>query len=302
MKYTVLFIIFLCFSNVAQALITPSGTDKNRKSNEEYAPDYIWDNVGEVNGSSGVYIGRGLAITANHVAGGGKITFSLFLNGTKYSWVGAGKMLGKRDLFMARLSPDKYGKMPDDYGATGVTMADVTPKVGTLVTLIGCGRTIAKTKYYKMEKKMTSYNKVPAERDDPLARPQYIAGSKSGLSEKTWGTNRVANASRVNKIEKAGRGYAVWGGSLALVFDDVNNKNPPAKLTMLYAPSAPTDYETHAAMNDSGAPVFANNNGKWELIGITTTGAADGIVEDQFPMSAINITKEEFKRMLSETE
>ena len=259
-RLPLLFIVLMAAALLAKpfeaaALITPTGTAANTSTNATFAPASIWDNVGVAGDSTGEYLGNGWIITANHVSrSGNNINFSLTLGVTTYNWLGTGTRLGSHDIFLAQLSPDGSGNLPDAYGATGVPLATSTPSTTTSTIMIGGGRTISATTYYTVSGNTWTQD-TNGNSSTPNEDPVYSWGP-SRL--KTWGTNNIWGTT-------AAGSFGTLGGDNALAVDFSASGN--------YSPSTPyrdvaTSSETGAALNDSGGGMFVQEGGNWKLAGL----------------------------------
>jgi hypothetical protein len=250
----------------AHGLITPAATAGNSAADATYAPASVWDNVGFAGDSSGMYLGNGWIVTANHVSrtDATHIDFKLTLGGVTYSWSGTGFQLGGHDIFLAKLNPDGASNLPDAYGATGVTIPTATPAVGTPVTMIGYGRTSSATTYYTVSgSTWTESNQL-----NPLAVAVYTWGP---TPTKTWGTNTIWGTSTAGSMIPGSSAplsdFTVAGDkALSVDFTEIRHGNLPASHE-----ATPTAYETAAALNDSGSGLFASVNGSMQLVGLTDT-------------------------------
>ena len=247
----------------AAALITPTGAAANTSAQATFAPASIWDNVGVAGDSTGEYLGNGWIITANHVTRPSPTTinFSLTLGVTTYNWTGTGTPLGTHDIFLAHLSPDGFGKLPDFYGATGVPLATSTPSIGSATSLIGEGRTISATNYYTV----SGNTWTPVAPNTPGAYPVYSWGPSLN---KTWGTNKIWGTTAVGSTVATLpnptpiANFTVAGdNALAIDFSD----GPYGTHDLA------TAYETGAALNDSGSGMFVQESGVWKLAGLVDT-------------------------------
>jgi hypothetical protein len=246
----------------AAALTTPAGTVLNTSSDVVFAPSSIWDNVGVAGDSTGEYLGNGWIITANHVARLSPTTtnFSLTLGATTYNWTGTGAQLGSHDIFLAQLAPDSFGKLPDDYGATGVPLVSSTPATGTATTMIGNGKTYASTSYY-----------VPSGGSWPLsnfADPNAVAVHARTAGAKTWGTNTIWGTTAAGSLYPTtalpiANFHLAGDDALAADFSDTREAALPT------SKDAATAFETGGALYDSGGGMFVNDGGVWKLAGLT---------------------------------
>lgn len=190
-----------------------------------------WDNVGSLNGATGVYLGSYSSgywvLTATHV-GFGNIT----LAGNSYSAVpGSGVQVGG-DLYAFRIGADPQ--------LANLTLSAVAPTVGAATLLIGNGlnRAPALTTWY------IDVNTTPFTWSTTLfpAADTSVQGYFYGSgNSKRWGTNVIEGASTYN----LGNGNTT---TLVVDFD--------------------ADGDAQGAPGDSGGAMFYKNGSTWELAGI----------------------------------
>jgi len=131
-----------------------------------------WDYVGKLNGLSGVYVGSGWVLTANHVGPG-----DFELGGNTYPWVpGSQSRLENTDGTLADLLMFSVFPYPTELGH--IPLRETPPNPGDFVVMIGYGK----------------------DRGDPVTfdpngasfPPPAISGWTWGPgSSKRWGTNSV---------------------------------------------------------------------------------------------------------------
>lgn len=223
----------------ASALIIAGGAGTTTPTANTVAPapaaeDPGWDNVGfAAGGGTGVYLGDGWVITANHV-GAQNFTVGITIgSGTTYNVVpGSAVQLYDpanpshfSDLLMYKIA---------DPGLTGLTVASSSPTGSESIRLISTG-------YSRNSALITDV--VPS-----------AAGNQSGYTvdtsrSKAWGDNTV---------------QTVTGGTAT--FNSSNNTYT-YEYTSLFSNSAG---EAQANRYDSGGGVFAYNSStnQWELSGI----------------------------------
>jgi hypothetical protein len=121
-----------------------------------------WDNVGSINGASGVYLGNGWVITARHV-GAGNITFG----SSTYSPDGTAVPITNGDGTEADLLLFRLAQAPV---LPTIRVATSTPAINTQVEYVGYGRT----------------------RGEPVASGALQGYLWSGSPAKSWGRNRIS--------------------------------------------------------------------------------------------------------------
>jgi hypothetical protein len=138
-----------------------------------------FDYVGKVNGSTGVYIGNGWVLTANHVGAG---TFNL--DGTNYSYNGSDSyQIGGADLRLFKLSTNPM--------LAPLTIATTSPSLGADVVMIGAGRSPSSdsttTWYVDVDTDPWIWNTSSFSGFDYLADGYTTTSTRT----KRWGTNVV---------------------------------------------------------------------------------------------------------------
>lgn len=106
--------------------------DANSSSNTSAPPDGApWDNVGLVNGASGVYIGGGWVLTASHVGAGNTV-----LGTTSFAWDGTSLRLTNSDGSATDLTLFHLAAAPP---LPSISLASATPAAFSQIDLIGFG-------------------------------------------------------------------------------------------------------------------------------------------------------------------
>lgn len=205
--------------------------------------DVGFSHVGQVNGSTGVYIGNGWVLTANHV---GAADFTL--GGVTYDYNGVDShQIGGVDLRLFRLASAP--------ALNSLTLASSSPTVDELVVMIGAGRSAQSntpTLWY-----------VDTDPADWVWNTSSFTEADAGFSGFTTSATRAVR----------------WGTNL---IDSVQyNANyqgysPTNLLVTDFDSSGATSYEAQAVTNDSGGGLFTVNNGNLELSGtIVRVGTFD---------------------------
>jgi hypothetical protein len=155
--------ILLCFFATRLFAIIDANSPTNTSDPGDGSP---WGNVGHVNGASGIYIGDGWVLTANHV-GAGTITFDI---GT-FTADGQTVRLQNPDnsatdmlLFHLTLTPS----------LSALTLSSSTPGISSLVDMEGFG-----------------YIAGSAQKTYSTPSGTYTGFDWSGSQSKGWGTNRI---------------------------------------------------------------------------------------------------------------
>ena len=216
------------------------------------ADDPGWNNVGGISIGTGVYLGYGWVLTANHIGSGAGIT----LGGVTYTMApGTGHQLtnagasGKStltDLSMFQLQ----GALPN---LPAIRIASSAPANGDTVTMIGRGSIQdANRTFWNVD---TSAGPVgPWVWTETTAASANYAGYKTiGGGTMRWGTNVIDDNDWVLD------GYDFF--ALGTTFDPGVSNN-----------------EAQVVVGDSGGAVFVKQAGEWSLAGIII---ATGVFPDQ---------------------
>jgi len=221
----------------AGAIVTAAGTVTSSLPSGN--PGF--DNIGQVNGASAIYLGGGWVMTADHVAGSlpGSVTFG----GTSY---------GTQSGSWQRLTNPSSGTSTDivlfrlasDPGLASLTLKSTAPTVGSPVMYVGNGKV-----------QQTSLTNWSVTFDSGTGHyiwtesgsPADAAGFKTTASnEVTWGVNDIAG---INQVINIGHGDLT---TFYTIFD-----------------SGAYLYEGQAVVGDSGGGVFFFDGTNWVLGGMT---------------------------------
>ena len=157
-------------SPAAQAVLLATEDGTENTENQFFAG---WDYVGEVNGLSATYLGRGWVLTASHVGPG-----DLLLNGNLYPWIpGTEIQLRTNESTLGDLVI--FGLDSPYPGMPPLILPSAPPTVGDDLIMIGCG-----------------LNRGTETSWDPNgpSPPEELQGWNWGSgSAKRWGTNKVAS-------------------------------------------------------------------------------------------------------------
>ena len=205
----------------------PSGNTSAPTGLSGQPSDPGFANVGQVNGSTGVYLSNGWVLTANHVGAG-----SFVSNGQSYGYNGVDSyQINGTDLRLFKLST--FPVLPS------LSLATSSPSVGSAVVMIGAGRTAqdSLTSWY-----VDADTSTWTWSEDQFVGADYILSGFVTDSSKSvrWGTNTV-------------------NGFTTLY-------NSPAFYTY-FSNTNPTSYEAQAVRHDSGGAIFTQNGTNWELAG-----------------------------------
>ncbi len=235
----------LVFAGAAHGVVIDSGNGTGNTTAP--ADDFGFENVGVTDtGLSGVYLGDGWVLTANHV-GARPIT----LLGVTYQVViGSGVQLADPsnptnpppDLYVYRING--YPLLP------AIVLSSATPAIGEVVSCLGYGWT--------REATQTTWSATWQE--SPPSPLVVYRGYKSIFNAtRRWGTNAVT----------AVGGDVLDTRSIELSFDQFGG----------------TTHESQAVVGDSGGGCFAKRGSTWELVGMMfanlTYGDGPGPQPDQ---------------------
>lgn len=243
----------------ADALVI-SGGPGNALIDNNTAPDDDpgFNRVGQMGtNGSGVYLGNGWVLTANHV--NGKDTF--VLNGNTYTYAGgpgrlknpAGSGLSEySDLYLARYTLTA-GTAPTPQGM--LTVRGTTPDAGDAGMMIGTGKTdgwptpstyYVDTDYIDSEENNVWQWKTS---DFDEADQTFEVYSVNAARERRWAISDVATyQGHVQIVAAIGNNGAHQIGFVTEFADQLNSGQ--------------------AAENDSGSGLFIKNGDTWELAGI----------------------------------
>ncbi|MEC7486892.1 MAG: hypothetical protein VYE55_01155 [Verrucomicrobiota bacterium] len=205
----------------------PSGNTSAPTGLSGQPSDPGFANVGQVNGSTGVYLSDGWVLTANHVGAGAFVS-----NGQSYGYNGVDSyQINGTDLRLFKLST--FPVLPS------LNLATSSPSVGSVVVMIGAGRTAqdSLTNWY-----VDADTSTWTWSEDQFVGADYIFSGFVTDSSKSvrWGTNTI-------------NGFTTF-------------YNSPAFYTY-FSNTNPTSYEAQAVRHDSGGAIFTQNGTNWELAG-----------------------------------
>ncbi len=196
-------------------------------------------NVGSVRGSTGVYLGNGWVLTADHVGVG---TFTVGGNSYNYNGVDS-HQIGGADLRLFRLST-----FP---ALSGVKIAVSTPVIGSETVMIGAGRTpqaaTATTWYVDTDVDPWLWDTSAF----PEADSEFAGYTSNSSKAVRWGTNIISGISS--------QAYGSYS-TMDLLYT-----------TFSEDPIFQTAYEAQGIRNDSGGAMFVETATGWELAGTIVT-------------------------------
>jgi hypothetical protein len=182
---------FLFHPPAARAVVTASNSSSTSDNNTT-APAGLdgWNYVGQIGGASGIYLGNGWVLTADHVGAG-----NINLNGTTYNWNGKPEIrlnnnnnsADPTDLVMFQLTSQPAGLSP-------LTLANTSPSGGDSFTNVGYG--VARNtalEYFAYDSTTQTYSLISG----PAGSSASGFGVGS-INTKSWGTNQVQGFSSFN--------------------------------------------------------------------------------------------------------
>ena len=225
-----------------------------------------WDNVVIVRGSSGVYLGNRWVLTAAHVNAGNVLVPDV---GT-FSAVGATRihlenppgmdLTSRADLIMFQIDADPA--LPP------LDISSRTPSPGTEVIMAGRGRDRSEQGVF-WNVRDRGGNRVWNETDEET---EYFGYQTLQTNSRRWGTNLVESDDLFDRKLDSNNYLTLRRGaydtlSVLTEFDggdrlksDQTIKGPDGEPT--------TAYESQAARNDSGGPIFFKEDEDWVVGGI----------------------------------
>ncbi len=219
-------------------------TDEAPPTVIDSAGNNIGNNVGTFNSASGIYIGNGWMLTADHV-GPGDPTFQ---NGVgTYDYDGTNEVRlttpgqGAADMILFHLSSDPPLPNMDLSSTSGATLA----ANNTSVIMYGHGQSISSSTYYD-----TSTNPWTAT-STPTPEAGYVLPGTGAAEVFRSGVNFVRTTALVSEI---------YGTNQCIV----TYFNPN------YTNAAGTHAMSQASLGDSGSAIFAQTSGGgYQLVGMT---------------------------------
>lgn len=231
------FLGWVALAQPASAVVVASGGPNNTAPGGQQ----FFDNVGELNGATAIYLADGWVMSANHVSG--SLPASVNFGGTSYTTVpgsfhrltNAGPLTTFTDIVLFRLNAPP--------ALPGVSLSTATPTIGSEVMMIGNGR---------VQNSQTYWNRteIPGDDNDTWVETTEALSNISGFQTTTsheirWGENAVDdNGFTVN----IGHGDVV---SFSTQFDEIG-----------------LAHEAQAVSGDSGGAVFSFVGGAWQLSGM----------------------------------
>ncbi len=237
----------LLVAPAARALVIVGGSGTANNTNP--GGGLPWNNVGSVNGASGVYLGSFgggyWALTVSHLVGSGSSLGNLVLNSGTFTYVpGSGVIVRNGDNSATDLT---LFRVSTDPGLSNLTLATTVPGNGSLITYVAKGNVEGAANYW-------SVTLNPGASDDVWTD---LGGTPGGNAAGylwaasiggRWGEASVTGVSSYN----VGTGLTA---AFYTTFQNVGGR-------------------TQGATGDSGGATFYNNGSGWELAGIMGAIAA----------------------------
>ncbi len=227
----------------ARALVISSGNGTGNFTDPGYS--LPWDNVGKVNGASGVYLGQYGAdywvMTATHVGLG-----SIVLGNTTYTAVSGSAVQIGGDLTIYRISTDP--------GLSNLALATSGPAVNNIVTMVGFGR---------VEQTFTKWNVDTGTNPFTWTTTNSPIYNASGYTSQSNGNKRwsFGDVGAINLTYNVGTGVT---SAYSLSFSD-----GPFTITPSAASFNQSSVEIGMAqVGDSGGAIFIYDGSDWLLSGI----------------------------------
>ena len=126
--FLLIFVMAWCGHRFSASAIVDASSRTNTSAPPDGSP---WASIGQVNGSSGVYLGAGWVLTAAHV-GANDANFG----GTVFRWDGTSLRLTNADGSVTDMVMFHLRTLPP---LPRMSLATATPAASSQVTLIGCG-------------------------------------------------------------------------------------------------------------------------------------------------------------------
>lgn len=234
-----------CFAHPSRAVVISGGDGVGNTSAP--ADDPGWANVGTIGGLTGVYLGNGWVLTANHVGPN-----AIRLQGVTYEPV-PGSRVGFEtspgalaDLIAYRIR----GAPP----LPEVVLSHTAPAVNDVVTMVGDGWNRSARRFFWDDR----WHEVT-----PPSPSDYSGYKKIGGRALRWGRNAVTVSGITAVVAGSTTTHAFY-----TTFDPVGG----------------VEHESQAVPGDSGGAVFIKRAGQWQLAGILF---AQGNLPDQPGATAV---------------
>lgn len=230
-------------ASVARGVIVAGGD--GTQNTAAPADDFGFEEVAQLGGASGVYLGNGWVLCAYHeFADGTKTGFAFFgsvlLNGTFYDIdASSAARLSNPDGTKADLALIRLTTIPPDLA--GVSLSSTTPDQGTQVTLAGDGRDRQAAEIHWLIDPITH---AWTQTDQPGDAQGYLW---AGTQRLRWGISSIGAFNDCGTTESVDDGYGVT--------------------EMFLTGFSGEDGSALAAVGDSGGGVFEKIGAEWVLAG-----------------------------------
>ena len=239
------FVGWMTLAQPAGAVVVISGGPNNTAAG---APPFF-ENVGTLNSASAIYLGNGWVLTANHVAS--SLPGSVNFGGIGYATeVGSFRRLTNPDFppALSTFTDIVLFRLSAPPALPGLEIADVTPTVGSQVTMMGNGLI--------QQSSPTFWNRT------------VIVGDNND----TW-VEVPENSSNIGGFQTTGSREVRWGENLVnrtnLIANVGTVQNPIHVISITTQFNSPgLAQEAQAVAGDSGGAVFSFDGNSWELSGM----------------------------------
>ena len=221
-----------------------------------------WANIAAVGGSTGIYLGNRWMLTADHIGAADAVFPDI---GRYEANPGTEVRVENPGVGLTTYTDLLLYQLLDDPGLPSLRLAKETPKPATEVIIAGNGRDRAADPTF-----------WDADEDDVWSETSEEDSNRKGyqtLDSNTirWGTNLVEGDSLVESVADDNNVIVATAVGLSVIatITEFDLKDSVASERIKGPDRQPdTPYEAHAALNDSGGPMFFKEDGEWVLGGV----------------------------------